>query len=113
MDRTKRAELFDSLREGRRRFLKQLATTGIAAGAAALPALAQEKSAAPAAPAAASNEPPVAETLARYATSLKYEDIPPEVVRYWIDVRGGKLFAFGGTAVKAPPPPQRQVIVSS
>src|SRR6516225_4114845 len=85
MDRTAPAELFDLPRQGRRRFLKQIATTGAAAAAgaagAALPAFAQEKPAQPAAQNATAGQPLVAETLARYATSLKYEDLPPEVVR--------------------------------
>ena len=50
MDRTTRTELLDSPRKERRRFLKQIATTGAMAGAAALPAWAQEKSAPPATP---------------------------------------------------------------
>ena len=37
MDRTTRTELLDSPRKERRRFLKQIATTGAMAGAAALP----------------------------------------------------------------------------
>src|SRR5215472_5372799 len=84
MDHTAPTERLDLPRQGRRRFLKQIATTGVvaAAGARALPAFAQEKSeqqaAAQGAPA---GQPLVAETLARYATSLKYEDLPPEVVR--------------------------------
>ena len=81
MDRTTRTELLDSPRKERRRFLKQIATTGAMAGAAALPAWAQEKSAPPATPGVPAGQPPVAETLAGYATSLKYEDLPPEVVR--------------------------------
>jgi 2-methylcitrate dehydratase len=108
MDRTTRTDPLDEPRhdlprQGRRRFLRQVATTGAMASAAALPALgtrkiwAQEKSAPPA-PAAA-DQPPVAETLARYATSLKYEDLPPEVVReakrFIIDTIGCGLGGFG------------------
>jgi 2-methylcitrate dehydratase len=88
MDRTAPAELFDLPRQGRRKFLKQIATTGAAAAAAAagaagaaLPAFAQEKPQQPAAQGAPAGQPLVAETLARYATSLKYEDLPPDVVR--------------------------------
>jgi 2-methylcitrate dehydratase len=81
MDRTTRTELLDSPRKERRRFLKQIATTGAMAGAAALPAWAQEKPASPATPAVPAGQPLVAETLARYATSLAYEDLPAEVVR--------------------------------
>src|SRR5262245_46862334 len=80
MDRTTRTGLLVSRREDRRRFLKQVAAVGALAGTVALPAMAQEKperrSSAP-----SSNQLTVAETLARYATSLQYEDLPPDVVR--------------------------------
>jgi 2-methylcitrate dehydratase len=79
MDRTTRTELLTPSRQARRSFLKQMAATGAAAGAATLPAAAQEKTAD--APAPASHQPSVAETLARYAASLKYEDLPSEIVR--------------------------------
>ena len=73
----------------RRDVLKTLAATGAAAGVAALPALAQEKS--------ATSQPALAETLARYAANLKYEDIPEDVVhiakRTILDTIG---CAFGG-----------------
>src|SRR5437879_3068118 len=99
MDRATRTELIDSPRKDRRRFLKQLATTGAVAGAAALPAWAQEKSASPMTPSVPADQPPVAETLARYATGLKYEDLPAEVVRetkrYMIDSIGCGLGGFG------------------
>jgi 2-methylcitrate dehydratase len=96
-------ERIDTPSAERRRFLKQIATTGAvagaAAGAAALPAWAQEKSAAPATPDLPAGQPLVAETLARYAINLKYEDIPPEVVRetkrYLIDSIGCGLGGFG------------------
>jgi 2-methylcitrate dehydratase len=61
--------------QGRRRFLKQ-AAAGLVAGLSGLPAIADEK----AAP-AASGQAPLAEALARYATELKYEDLPEDVVR--------------------------------
>jgi 2-methylcitrate dehydratase len=65
----------------RRRFLKQVAVTGATAGAAAaLPALAQEGNAARKST-LARGQVPVAQTLARYALNLKYEDLPAEVVR--------------------------------
>jgi 2-methylcitrate dehydratase len=57
-------------------FVTQTTTTGAVAGAAA----AQEKSERPWST-LGSGEVTVAETLARYATHLKYEDLPPEVVR--------------------------------
>jgi 2-methylcitrate dehydratase len=81
MDRTPRTEPLDSPRKERRRFLKQIVTTGAVASAAALPAWAQEKSTSPAMPNMAAGQPQVAETLARYAVSLRYEDLPGEVVR--------------------------------
>ncbi len=69
----------DAPRQRRRKFLKQIAT-GAAAGTLAFPAWAQEPT--PAVPPAASAaQPLLAETLARYAVSLRYEDLAPEVVR--------------------------------
>ena len=55
----------------RRHFLKGIAATGLTTGLPALPAIAQDKTA----------QPVLAETLARYAAGLKYEDIPDDVVR--------------------------------
>ena len=81
MDRTTRTERADLPLEGRRKFLKQVAITGAMTGAAALPAWAEEKSASPVTPSSSAGQPLIAETLARYATSLKYEDLPVEVVR--------------------------------
>jgi 2-methylcitrate dehydratase len=85
MDRTAPTERLDLPRQGRRKFLKQIATTGAAAAAgaagAALPAFAQGKPEQAATQGAPAGPPLVAETLARYATSLKYEDLPPDVVR--------------------------------
>jgi 2-methylcitrate dehydratase len=52
----------------RRYFLKQAAAAGLVAGAPAIPVLAQEKGS-------------LADTLARYAASLKYEDLPEDIVR--------------------------------
>jgi 2-methylcitrate dehydratase len=80
MDRTTRTERLAPRHAARREFLWQVAATGAIAGATALPAMAQEK----AEPERATRErgqAPVAETLARYAVSLKYEDLPAEVVR--------------------------------
>jgi 2-methylcitrate dehydratase len=67
-----------SPQSGRRRFLKQLAA-GLAVGAQVLPAIAEEKAERPAA--AAGDQITLAETLARYAAGLKYEDLPDDVVR--------------------------------
>ena len=58
MDRTTRTEPLDLPQRGRRRFLKQMATTGVmaatgaVAGTLALPACAQDKAASPAMPGA-------------------------------------------------------------
>jgi 2-methylcitrate dehydratase len=102
MGPTRPTELPDSPRQGRRRFLKQIATTGVAAGTMALPAWAQEKSASPVTRGVPADQSLVAETLARYATSLKYEDLPVEVVRetkrYMIDSIGCGLGGFGADA---------------
>jgi 2-methylcitrate dehydratase len=57
----------------RRNFLKMMASAGLATSVPAIPVIAQEKP--------AGNQPALAETLARYAASLKYEDIPEDVVR--------------------------------
>ncbi len=66
----------------RRRFLTQVASTGAAAGAAvALPAMAQNSSEGPRMSKSVPNQPSLSQTIAEYAVNLKYEDIPPEVVR--------------------------------
>jgi 2-methylcitrate dehydratase len=99
MDRTTRTEPLALPSEERRWFLKQIAISGAVAGAAALPAWAQEESALPEGPRAPAGQSTVAETLARYATSLKYDDLPAEVVRetkrYMIDSIGCGLGGFG------------------
>ena len=59
----------------RRGFLKTVA--GLAVGAPAFSVAAQDKPLS----AAANGQAPLAETLARYAANLKYEDLPDEVVR--------------------------------
>src|SRR5262249_3351386 len=80
MDRTIQDEVDDRSDPGRRRFLTQVAATGAAAaGAAALPARAQEKT--DPSSTLQAGEVPIAETLAGYAVNLKYDDLPPEVVR--------------------------------
>jgi 2-methylcitrate dehydratase len=61
----------------RRGFLKVAAAAGLAAGASTLPVVAQEKGSVP-----ESGQMPLAETLARYAANLRYEDIPEDVVRF-------------------------------
>lgn len=79
--RMPRARQPDSPLAARRRFLKQLAAAaGAAAGAAPFSATAQDKAEQhPSAP--ASGPLGVAETLARYATGVRYEDLPADVVR--------------------------------
>jgi 2-methylcitrate dehydratase len=79
MDRTSRTERLTASRQQRRRFLKQIAATGAAMGATVLPATAQDNTARSSI--AASGQVSVAETLARYAVDLKYEDLPQQVVR--------------------------------
>ena len=80
----------------RRHFLKQMAAAGLAVGAPALPALAQTGQSQPT---AGRDQVSLAETLARYATTLKYEDLPEDVVRIArrsiLDTIG---CAFGGYA---------------
>ena len=73
-----RANLRDIAALSRRRFLTHTAALGLVSGAS-IPAAAQE-SGDKAVPASAS-EPPLAETLARYALGLKYEDLPDDVIR--------------------------------
>lgn len=82
MDKTLQNEAVDRPSAARRRFLKQVAAAGAAAAlpALALPALAQKKTERVEST-LGSGEVPVAEMLARYATNLRYEDLPPEVVR--------------------------------
>jgi 2-methylcitrate dehydratase len=81
MDKTLQKEVVDRLSTARRRFLTQVATTGAVAGAAAaLPASAQEKTERVWST-LDSGQITVAETLARYAINLRYEDLPPEVAR--------------------------------
>ena len=59
----------------RRHFLRHAAAAGLAAGMPSLPAIAQIS------PVAGSGQVPLAETLARYAAELKYEDLPEDVIR--------------------------------
>src|SRR5690349_20307518 len=66
---------------GRRRFMKTAAAAGAVAGAGgALPAAAQDKKVDPKST-LAPGQTPLADTMAAYAANLKYEDIPPDVVR--------------------------------
>jgi 2-methylcitrate dehydratase len=81
----------------RRRLLQQIAATGAAAGAMPLPACvsawAQES---------AAGQSTIAETLARYAGRLTYENLPAEVVRetkrFMIDTFGCGLGGFSADA---------------
>ena len=78
MDESVREEASGPVENPRRRFLRQLAAGAAATAATASPALAQTAAGAPAAP--ARTGPTLAETIADYALSLRYEDLPPEVV---------------------------------
>jgi 2-methylcitrate dehydratase len=67
-----------SLRIERRHFLGHAAAAGVAIGASTFPALTQERTPSSA---SASRQISLGETLARYASGLKYEDLPEDVVR--------------------------------
>jgi 2-methylcitrate dehydratase len=86
----------DSPDSRRRHFLRQLAAAGLVAGAPALPAAAQTGQGSSA---AGRDQVSLGETLARYATELRYEDLPEDVVRIAkrsiLDTIG---CAFGGYA---------------
>jgi 2-methylcitrate dehydratase len=81
---------------GRRHFLRQMGAAGLAAGAPALPAMAQTGQGNLT---AGKDQVSLAETLARYATELRYEDLPQDVIRIArrsiLDTIG---CAFGGYA---------------
>jgi len=87
----------DELQEGRRRFLGHLAAVGLAAGTPAFPAAAQDKVEPGSSVAGSGRAPSLADTLARYALTLKYEDLPQDIVhtakRAILDTFG---CAFGG-----------------
>jgi len=70
----------NSTTDQRRLFLKQVGA-GLAAGAVGFPAFAQEEKAGRPSSPAGSGHASLAETLARYAAELKYEDLPEDVVR--------------------------------
>jgi 2-methylcitrate dehydratase len=81
---------------GRRHFLRQVGAAGLMAGATALPAMAQTGQNNLT---VGKDQVSLAETLARYATELRYEDLPEEVIRIAkrsiLDTIG---CAFGGYA---------------
>src|SRR5262249_11249638 len=82
MDKVLKNEVLDRPGTARRKFLTQVAATGAAASAAgALPAWGQEESGRSAAAPESSGRGSIAETLARYAVSLRYEDLPADIVR--------------------------------
>lgn len=82
MDKTLRNETTGAYRNSRRQFLQQLATTSVAVTATtALPAMAQQNSEHPLVKSDSSEQGSVAETLARFAVNLRYEDLPGDVVR--------------------------------
>jgi 2-methylcitrate dehydratase len=81
MDKPLRDEMPEGRGKSRRQFL-QLVTGATAIAAAALPAIAQENVERPGAGNASPNRRgSIAETLADYAVSLRYEDLPTNVVR--------------------------------
>jgi 2-methylcitrate dehydratase len=80
VDSTKFAKRLTPPRMERRDFLRQLAAAGLAAGASAFPAIAQEMPAQKSL-AAGSDKVSMADALARYAIDLKYEDLPEDIVR--------------------------------
>jgi 2-methylcitrate dehydratase len=63
----------------RRRFLRHAAAAGLAAGVSAFPVTAQEKM--ERSSTAGSPQVSLADTLAHYATELKYEDLPEDIIR--------------------------------
>jgi 2-methylcitrate dehydratase len=69
-----------SPRMERRRFLGQVAAAGLAAGASTFPAISQEMTERRSS-AAGNSQVSMADALARYATDLKYEDLPEDIVR--------------------------------
>ena len=85
-----------SPRMERRRFLGQVAAAGLAAGASTFPAISQEMTERRSS-AAGDSQVSMADALSRYATDLKYEDLPEDIVctakRTILDTFG---CAFGG-----------------
>jgi 2-methylcitrate dehydratase len=71
-------EQLASPRLERRRFLREVAAAGLAAGTSTFPAIAQELTGR--LPSTA-RQVSMADELARYATDLKYEDLPEDIVR--------------------------------
>ncbi len=82
MDTTSQDENPAPASTARRKFLADVAATGAAASAAAvLPALAQEEHSQPGPSSKGPATGTIAQGLAQYATTLRYEDLTPEVVR--------------------------------
>ena len=71
-------EQLASPRMERRRFLREVAAAGLAAGTSTFPAIARELT--DRRPSTA-RQVSMADELARYATDLKYEDLPEDIVR--------------------------------
>ena len=69
-----------SLSIERRGFLGQITVAGLVAGTSTLPAMAQ-KTNGRASATVGSDQLSVGETLARYATGVRYEDLPGDVIR--------------------------------
>ena len=85
-----------SLSIERRDFLRQITVAGLVGGTSTLPAMTQETSVR-ASSTVGSDQLSVGETLARYATGLRYEELPEDVIRIakraMLDTFG---CAFGG-----------------
>src|SRR2546423_4866443 len=64
----------------RRRFLRQVAAAGLAAGTSTIPVMAQEVTRQNSST-VETGQVSLGETLARYAIGLKYEDLPQDIVR--------------------------------
>ena len=73
-------KLKNQSRMERRSFLRRVAAAGLAATGATFPALAQDTTERPSS-VAGTGQASMAEVLARYATELKYEDLPEDIVR--------------------------------
>jgi 2-methylcitrate dehydratase len=80
VDSIMRTERLALPRIERRRFLRQVAAAGLAAGASTFPALAEERTERRSS-AAETAKISMADVLAQYAAGLNYEDLPDDIVR--------------------------------
>ena len=113
LDHRESLQPLDPPREARRRFLKQIATTGVIAGAGALP-VGRRRRTSPRhhrsrrRPLPRTRRPPARPSPRRspaMPTSLRYEDLPPEVVRE-TKRYPDRLRSAAGSAASAPTPSQ-------